>query len=63
MPVVGGQSGEDIAEHLCRVRELAGHILGFLLGIPIVHDPLVTSRWGAVRLIHAAGREYPLALD
>ena len=28
----------------------------------IVHDPLLTSRWGAVRLIHAAGRVYPLAL-
>jgi hypothetical protein len=62
IPVVGRQSGEDIAEHLCRVRELAGYVLGLLLGIPIVHDPLVTPRWGAVRPIHAAGREYPLAL-
>jgi hypothetical protein len=63
IPVVGGQSGEDIAEHLCRVPELAGHILGLLLGIPVVHDSLVTSRRETVRLIHAAGRKYPLALD
>jgi hypothetical protein len=62
VPVVGGQSGEDIAEQLCRVRELAGHVLGLLLGIAIVHNPLVASGWGTVRPIHAAGREYPLAL-
>lgn len=62
IPVVGGQSGEDIAEHLCSVRELACHILRLLFGISIVRDPLVTSRRGAVRLIDATGREYPLAL-
>ncbi len=62
IPIVGAQSGEDIAEHLCGVRELTGHILRLLFGISIVRDPLVTSRRGAVRLIHAAGREYPLAL-
>ncbi len=62
IPVVGGQPGEDIAEQLCRIRELAGHILGLLLGIPIVDNPLVTSRWGTVRPIHPAGREYSFAL-
>ena len=62
VPVVGGQSSEDIAEQLCRVRELAGHVLGLLLGIAIVHNPLVTSGWGAVRPIHPTGREDPLAL-
>lgn len=62
IPVVGGQSGEDIAEQLCRVGELAGHILGLLLGIPIVENPLIASRWGTVRPIHPAGREYSFAL-
>jgi hypothetical protein len=55
IPVVGGQSGEDIAEHLCSVRELACHILRLLFGISIVRDPLVTSRRRAVRLIDATG--------
>ncbi len=62
VPVVGGQSGEDIAEQLCRIRELTGHVLGLLLGITIVHNSLITSGWGTVRPIHTAGREYPLAL-
>src|ERR1700739_1222422 len=62
IPVVGGQSGGDIAEHLCPVPQLGGPLLGLRLGIPVVHDPLVTSRRGTVRLIHAAGRKYPLTL-
>jgi hypothetical protein len=63
IPVLGGQSGQDIAEQLRSIRDLAGHILGLLLGIPIVHNPLVTSRWRTVRPIHAPSREYPLALN
>jgi hypothetical protein len=62
IPVVGGQSGENIAEQLCRVGKLAGHILRLLLGIPIVDNPLIASRWGTVRPIHPAGREYSFAL-
>ena len=62
VPVVVGQSGEDIAEQLCRVGELAGHILGLLVGIPIVDNPLIASRRGTVRPIHPAGRENPFAL-
>jgi hypothetical protein len=43
IPVIGSQSVKDVGEQLCRVRELAGHILGLLLGVPIVHNPLVAS--------------------
>jgi hypothetical protein len=62
LPVVGGQSGKDIAEQLCRVGQLAGYILGLLVGIPIVDSPLIASRRRTVGSIHPAGREYPFAL-
>lgn len=62
IPVAGAQSGKDIAEHLGCVRKLASDIPGLLLGVPIVHDPLFTSRWRTVRPIHAAARKYALAL-
>ena len=62
LPVAGAQSGKDIAEQLCRVSELAGHILRLLLGIPIVNNSLIASRWGTVRPIHPAGREHSFAL-
>jgi len=42
--------------------KLAGDILGLLLGIPTVHNPLVASHRGALRPIHPAGRKHPLAL-
>jgi hypothetical protein len=62
LPVVDGQPGEDIAEQLRRICELAGNILGMLVGIPIVHNPLVTSRRRTVRPIHPARREHPFSL-
>ena len=62
LPVVGAKSGKDIAEQLCRVSELAGHILRLLLGVPIVNNSLIASRWGTVRPIHPAGGEHSFAL-
>lgn len=62
VPVIGGQSCKDIAEQLCRIGELAGNILGLLVGIPVVDSPLIAPRWGAIRPIYPAGREHPFAL-
>jgi diadenosine tetraphosphatase ApaH/serine/threonine PP2A family protein phosphatase len=60
------QSSSDnqhVAEHQCCVTELTGHIGGLLVGIPVVHHPLVASHRGAVRPIRAKRRKHALALN
>jgi hypothetical protein len=62
-PVAGTQPVKHVGEHLRRVGELAGDVLGFLLGIAVVVDSLVSAHGRAVRPISPAGGEDPLALD
>lgn len=62
IPVVGTQSGEHIAEQLCGVCELTSYILGLLLGIAVVLDPLIASHGRAVWSVHTACCEDPLPL-
>lgn len=62
IPVVGRQPGKDVGEQPGGIRELAGHILGLLVGISVVQNPFVPPQRGAVRPIHPAGGKHPFAL-
>ena len=48
-PVAGTQSVKHVGEHLRRVGELAGDVLGFLLGIAVVVDDVVARVRGSLR--------------
>ena len=61
-PVAGTQPVEHVGKHLRRVGELAADVLGFLLGIAVVVNSLVSAHGRAARPISPAGGEDPLAL-
>jgi len=62
LPIIWAQAGEHIGEQVRRVGQLPRHGCGFLLGVAVMFDSLVSAHWVERWSISMPSGEHPLSL-